>query len=163
MKKLIFLLIAVSFSVASQAQSDSYQALRNHFFYKPDVHAFSMSGLLCRMAVGFMVPEESVLRQAMRDIKHIRFMVIPKEEFTRQQLSVKGFRQVLQKDGFEMLAHVRDNGDDVSFLLREEGKDKKKRYFVLIEESDEVVAIEMKGFIDPEIFKDEKNKIALNY
>jgi len=99
----------------------------------------------------------------MRDIKHIRFMVIPKEEFTRQQLSVKGFRQVLQKDGFEMLAHVRDNGDDVSFLLREEGKDKKKRYFLVIEESDEMVAIEMKGFIDPEIFKDEKNKIALNY
>ena len=163
MKKLFFLIAVAIVSLTVQAQSDAYQTLRNHFIDKPDVHAFSMSGLLCRMAAGMMAPQESVLRQALRDIKHIRFMVIPKEEFARQQLSVKGFRQVLQKDGFEMLAHVRERGDDVSFLLREEGKDKKKRYFVLVEESDEVVAIEMKGYIDPEIFKDENNKISLNY
>jgi len=56
---------------------------------------------------------------------------------------------------------IRDNGEHINIFHRLDGN-KKNRYFVLIEESDEVVALELKGYIDPELFKDGDNRITFS-
>lgn len=147
---------------SSFAQSKSFQTLRDHFRDSEDVHAFSINGFLCRAAMSIAMDEDdNVLQGMMSDINHVRFIVIPKEEFGKQHLTVGGFKKYLLKDAFEEMMSVRDKGDHVSIFMREDSN-KKNSYFVLVEESDEVVAIEMKGYIDPELFRNENNKITFN-
>lgn len=154
-----FLVLSIT---SAFAQSKSFQALRDHFTGIEDVHSFSVSGFLCRAAVSMMADDEDqLLKNLMSDIDHIRFIVIPKGEFDKQRLTLGGFKKYLTKDSFEEMMSVRDNGDHVTVFMREDGN-KKNRYFVLVEEQTEVVAIEMKGYIDPELFKDENNKILVD-
>lgn len=146
--KLIFL-----FSLATCAavgQSKSFQTLQNRFAGEDDVHTFGLSGFVCRAALGILVPGEKIARAMAKDIKQVRFMVIPRNAFTQQDLSVNGFKEVLRKDSFTSLATIHDKGDDISVFHRLDDN-KKNRYFVLVEERNEVVAIEMKGYIDPQI------------
>ena len=64
---------------------------------------------------------------------------------------------MLQKDSFASLATIHDKGDDISIFHRLDDNNK-NRYFVLVEEQNEVVAIEMKGYIDPVILMQEAFK-----
>lgn len=144
------------------AQSKSFQTLHDHFAGREDVHAFSINGFFCRLALSMAIDEDDeLLRNLSRDIDHVRFMVIPKDEFYKQDLSVNGFKKYLLKDSFEQMMSVRDQGDNVNVYMREDGNHT-NRYFVLVEETDEVVAIEMKGYIDPALFNTSDNKITLN-
>lgn len=155
-----FVLIALG----SMAQSKSYQTLKDRFIDQPDVQAFSFGGWLGRAALSFVSesddPDARLLRKAMADIDHIRFLVIPKQAFREQNLSVNGFRSYLSKDEFDMLADIKDNGERVTFYQREEDA-RNQRYFVLIDEADEVVAIEMKGYIDPSIFEGQGPRVTV--
>ena len=141
---LILSLSAVLISTSLFGQSNSYQALKNNFNDRPDVHSFNVSGFFCRMVLG--MAGEWEFKEAINDVQHIRLITIPSEEFKAQGLSVNGFKKLQKKDSFEELASVRDHGDDVTFYLQSTGK--KNRYVVLIQEPDEVVVIEMKGYID---------------
>ena len=161
MKKLIILFSLIFFSSSVFSQSKSYQALHAHFKGKEDVVAFSMGGVFCRMAVRMATPKDDILRKMTKDIRHVRFIVIPKAAFEAEKLSVKGFKNYLVKDSFQELAVIRDNGEIVSVYHRSD-ENAKDRYFVLVEEDREVVAIEMKGTIDETMFKDGDNRITLN-
>ncbi len=164
--KYYLLTLLLAASLATQAQSKSYEALMDRFKGQPDVHAFSFGGWLCRAALSVAVldddddPEVRLLHRAMADISHVRFIVIPKGEFRAQGVSVNGFRKYLESDHFELMADLRDKGDHVTFYHRETGH-RKSQYFVLVEEQDEVVAIEMKGYVDPEIFNSADARITL--
>ena len=160
MKRINFGILFLSVTTLGFSQSKSYQALHNHFAGKEDVHSFSLSGFLCRAALTFVSHDDQV-RSMAKDIHHVRFMVIPREEFGKQDLSVNGFKAFLAKDSFEPLASIRDHGDHVSVFHRSEGN-QKDRYFVLVEEPGEVVAIEMKGYIDPSIFNNKEHRITSN-
>lgn len=151
--------------VFSFAQSKSFQTLCDHFKDKEEVYAFSISGFLCRAAINLVMEDEEQLKGMMKDIDHIRFMVIPKGEFVNQDLTVNGFRKYITKDSFEEVMSIRDKGEHINIFHRldpDRYQGRKNRYFVLIEESDEVVALELKGYIDPELFKDGGNRITLN-
>jgi hypothetical protein len=78
-------------------------------------------------------------------------MVIPKSAFRREHLTVDGFVKFTRQDGYEELGRVRDHGDNVTLLLQTPKKSSDNRYLVLVDDNDEVVAIEVKGYIDPEI------------
>ena len=62
-------------------------------------------------------------------------------------LSFSQSKSYLSKDSFEPLATIRERNDQVSFFHRADSN-QEERYFVLAEEPNEVVAIEMKGTID---------------
>ena len=98
-------------------------------------------------------------KDAIEDVKQVRLITIPAEEFKSQGLSVKGFKKLLVKDSFEELASVRDHGDDVTFYLQSTGK--KDRYVVLIQEPDEVVVVELKGSIDVNLLLEKNNTLSL--
>ncbi len=141
---LIFVFLMAATSVV--AQSNSYQLLKNKFKDHPDVYSFSFSGWMGRIVLN--LAGEYEFKNAIRDIKYMRLITIPQSEFSAQNVSVNGFKKLLKQDSFEELAFIHDQGEEVSIYLRE-GNNHKNQYFVLIEEEREVVAIELKGYLDP--------------
>jgi hypothetical protein len=151
MKKIIIIvLLSTLTSFASLAQSKSYSALKDKFSSSDDVHSFSVGGWICRLVMNWAGEYE--FKQAIEDLRHVRIIVIPKEEFERNDVSVNGFKKILKQDAFQELAHVKDHGDDVSIYIREMSN-KRNYYFVLVEDNDEVTAIELHGYLNPELLK----------
>lgn len=141
---LVIALVVVT-AGSAYAQSKSFEVLKDHFKDTDDVHSVSVSGFFCRMVLWMADDEE--LKGAIKELNHIRIITIPKINFKDQNLTVNGFRKVLQRDQFESLATVRDNGEHVEVYLQQSGN-KSNRYFVLVENDTEVTAIELKGEID---------------
>lgn len=160
MKSLSLSAITFLFSITSLfAQSNSYQALKDKFKGQPDVYSFSFSGWMGRLVLN--LAGENEFRYAIKELNHMRLITIPRSEFSTQQVSVNGFKKLLKHDSFEELAVIRDNGEIVSVYLRE-GNNNKNHYFVLVEEKQEVVAIELKGYIDPELLNPQNTTLAIN-
>ncbi len=158
MKTLQILSLLFIVSISAHAQSNSYQILKDNFIDRPEVHSFSFSGWMGRFVLN--LAGELEFRDAIKELKHVRLITIPRAEFAAQKLSVNGFKKVLKQDSFEELAFIRDNGEEVSIYLRE-GNNHKNQYFVLIEEEQEVVAIELKGYIDPSLLNPKNTTIAI--
>lgn len=159
MKKSIVSILFITAALAVQAQSKSYQELRDHFAGQPDVKSFGFSGPICKMIVNIIGWEDQELSNALRGVKQVRFMTIPKEEFDNQGLSVRGFRSRLVKDNFEVMAAFRDDGSDMTLYQRPEKNT--DRYFMLVDDGDELLAIEMKGYIDPAAFREKYSQASL--
>ena len=141
---LLVLLIA---STSAYAQSESFLTLKDKFRGEDEVHHFSVSGFLARSIL--WMADEHEFFSAIKDVKTIRLIVIPRDAFMEQEVTLNGFKKVLRGDGFEELARVKDHGDEVTMYLQSSGK-KKDRYMILVEEEDEIIAIEIKGYIDTE-------------
>jgi hypothetical protein len=160
MKSILGVLLILLITVGSvSAQSNSYQILKENFKGQPDVHSFSVSGWVGRAILN--MAGEYEFRDAIKELKHVRFITIPKAEFEARKLTVKGFKNLLKQDSFQQLAFIRDNGEEVSIYLKE-GNNHKNHYFVLVEDEQEVVAIELKGYIDLEQLNPTNTTIAFN-
>jgi len=155
----IKILVLLLGSIGAQAQSKSYQMLKDNFIDQPDVHSFSVSGWMGRAILN--LAGEFEFKEAIKELKHIRLMTIPSSEFENRNLTIKGFKRVLLQDSYQELAFIRDHGDDVSIYIKE-GHNNKNHYFVLVEEEQEVVAIEMKGYIDLQKLNPENVRLADN-
>ncbi|MBP9926305.1 MAG: DUF4252 domain-containing protein [Cyclobacteriaceae bacterium] len=155
---IVFVLAGVTLA---NAQSNSYQTLKNTFSNEAEVHSFAFSGWMGRMVLDMVGEHE--LKNAIKDLNHVRFITIPHSVFNDRNLSVKGFKKVLQQDSFEEIAYIRDRGEEVTIYLHETGnhQNRKNVYFVLVEEAQEVVAIELKGYLDRELLNS-STKLASN-
>ncbi len=160
MKKTIIptLLALLFLSASAFAQSESFNTLKNKFSGEDDVHHFAVSGFFAR-SVLWMADEHEIF-DAIKDVKVIRLIVIPRDAFKAQEVTLNGFKKVLKGDGFEELVRVKDSGDDVTLYLQSPDK-KKDRYMILVEDNNEIVAIEIKGSIDPK-FLLENQPVAIN-
>jgi hypothetical protein len=147
MKQVTATLLLVLVAIAASAQSKSYITLREKFQGEKEVYAFRFSGGFARLAL--RIAGEHDFYDAVRDVKNIRCIVIPKNAFHEKRLTVSGFRKYAMKDGFEEVASIRDHGDNVDILMQP-GKKHDNRYLVLIDDGGEVVAVEMNGYINPE-------------
>jgi hypothetical protein len=143
-------LVTITFAVA---QNSSFQVLNNKFEGRENVFSFSTSGFLAQ-AVLWMSGEHE-FKKAVSDIDYIRFITIPKTEFEAQKVTVKGFKKILHKDEYELLASVKDKGDDVTLYIQSGKRDKINRYFLLIDSANDIVGIEIKGYIDPELLSNQ--------
>jgi len=113
MKQIILFLLLI-LSTASFAQSSSFQALKYKFADEDDVHSFNLSGFFCRAALRIAASDEDdKVKALLKAIDHVRFIVVPKQAFAAQQVSVNGFRQYLSKDGFEQLMTIRNDGETI--------------------------------------------------
>jgi hypothetical protein len=162
MKKHFSLITLVFLATLASAQSDSFLTMKDTFKGGDDVYHFSLSGFLCRTVLA--MADEHEFRDAITDIKNIRLIVVPKEHFSAKGLSINGFKKVLKQDAFQELAHFRDHGDLVSVYLQEENNKNRQRdrYFILVEDGDEVVGIEMKGSVDMNVLLNLNKEVAFN-
>jgi hypothetical protein len=159
MKKIAaLLLLSVLFNFAF-AQSKSYQLLREKFQGEANVVSFTTSGYLARTVL--WMAGEHEYTDAVRDIRKIRLTVIPEQAFKTNNVTLQGFKKLAKRDGFEELAHVKDNGDDVTLLLQSEfSSSKSNRYLLLVDGGNEIVVMEITGYIDPSILLKDNEKIA---
>lgn len=158
MKSVSLFIAALVITTASTfAQSNSYETLKDKFKNQPEVHSFSLSGWMGRMVLNMAGEHE--FRSAIKDLQHMRIITIPRSAFLNEQVTVRGFKKVLKQDSFEELAFVREEGEEVSIYLRE-GNNNKNHYFVLVEEEQEVVALELKGYLDPKLLNPKTTTLA---
>jgi hypothetical protein len=152
-------LFAISSSVL--AQSRSYSALKDNFKGQPDVHSFSVTGWFGRMILN--MAGELEVRDAIKELKQVRLITIPKQEFSNRNLSVAGFKSLMKQDGFEDLAQITDRGELVSVFIQEGKSKSHNRYLVLVEEESEIVAIELTGYLDPsKLVPSENSEVIIN-
>jgi Domain of unknown function (DUF4252) len=155
----LFIVLTSIVTIGSFAQSNSYQTLKDKFKDQPDVHSFSLSGWMGRAVL--KMAGECEFRDAIKDLKHVRIITIPRSEFAARNVTVNGFKKVLKQDSFQELAFIHDNGEKVSIYLRE-GNNHENSYFVLVEEDQEVVAIELTGYLDPMLLNSRNTTLAMN-
>jgi hypothetical protein len=159
--KFITLALLIIFPASAFAQSKSFQILKEKFRGTENVFSIRTSGFMARTVL--WMAGEREYNSAIRDVYNVRLMVIPKSAFRKKEVTLEGFRKVIRKDGFEELAHMRDHGDDVTILIQSPSQKRSdNRYLLLVEENDEVVVIEVRGYIDPELMFKDKNTIAYN-
>jgi hypothetical protein len=106
--------------------------------------------------------DEHEYRAAFTDVKNIKIITVPKSEFERRNLSPDGFKKILREDNFQELAHIRDRGDIVSIYLQE-NKKAQNRYFILVDEGDDIVALEIKGYVNADLLVKMNRELASNY
>ena len=158
MKSITTLVAILLFSAAGFAQSKSFVTLKQKFSGHKNVHSFHASGLLARIIL--LTAGEHEFLNAVKDIRSIRMIVIPRSAFRAQGVTPRGFIKLAKDDAFQELANVRDHGDDVTLLMQSPGKGKDNRYLLLVDNKSEVVAIEVKGYIDPKLMLNETGDLS---
>ena len=132
---------------ACYSQSDSFLTLKEKFAYDEDVFSFSTSTFLAGSLI--KLAGEHEFYDAVKRVKRISVITIPRESFRREEVSVSGFKKIMRKDSFKELARMKEDGDIITFYMKST-ESMNNRYMILVEESDNVVAIELTGYIDPE-------------
>ncbi len=143
------IIISVLLTSSALAQSNSFLKFKEKFSNADGVHCFSTNGFLAKTVL--WMAGEHEYHKAIKEIQNVSLITAPKSAFRAEGVTVAGFKKVLRDDSFEELAHVRDNGDDVTIYLKTT-QSKSSRYMILVEDSDNVVAIEIRGYIDPKFF-----------
>jgi hypothetical protein len=159
MKFLATSVIIIAAVTSTFAQSKSYQALREKFRGEKEVFALHASGGIARTIL--WVAGERDFKEAIEDVRDIRFIVIPKRSFRNNNVTLEGFKKVARRESFEEVARVKDHGDDVTLMMQRSYKEKDNRYLLMVDSENEVVVMEIKGYIDPSLSV-YKEKIAYN-
>jgi hypothetical protein len=146
----MFMLLA---GATAFGQSKSFDALSNAFADRDNVISFSLGGLPLK----WTSDEDDKTFNRVRDV---RFLTIPRQQFDAGDMKLSSVKRNLSRDSFEEMFSARDEGDNVSIYLQDHGGDTNV-YFVLVEDDDNVVAIEIKGYIDPKSLKDKKTRSKL--
>ena len=94
---------------ACYSQSDSFLTLKERFAYDHDVYSFSTSTFLGGAII--KLAGEHEFYDAVKRVKRISFITIPRESFRREEVTLSGFKKVMRKDSFQELARMKENGD----------------------------------------------------
>ena len=151
----VFLLAAIS---ESGAQSESFRTLEKKFSSDENVFTFSTSGVFAR-AVLWLAGEHE-FKSAIKQVKNIRLITIPATAFGQNKVSVTGFKKIVAEDAYEELALVRDRGEEVTLYVQSLKNSSFNRYLILIDNPEEVVAVEIKGYIDPSLLNNQHLKVS---
>jgi hypothetical protein len=150
MSRILFVVLLLCVLPAGlMAQSKSYETLKSQFKGMDEVHSFAVGSFFVRMALNF-VDDEDFDSDAIESIGKIHLMTIPKQHFENQKLTLHGFEKyVLARDGYETLLSVRERDDNVRVFMQP-GNNRDNRYLFLIDDENEVVAIEFNGYVNPD-------------
>ncbi|HTH56234.1 MAG TPA: DUF4252 domain-containing protein [Cyclobacteriaceae bacterium] len=161
MKNLLPILLVTLMTSPASAQSNSYEIFKDTFKGGKDVFSFGVRGWLARTVLRFA--DEDEFQEMISDVKTIKITVVPRQRFHEKDLSIREFKKILTDDSFAELAQVRDGGDNVTIYIQENLKRKHNNlYFILAEESDQVVAIEMRGDVSEESLARLKKEVVGN-
>jgi hypothetical protein len=137
------------------SQSDSFLTLQEKFSEHHEVCSFSTSGFLGGAL--FWLAGEHEFYDAIKRVKRLSLITIPRESFRYENVSVTGFKKIVRGDAFEELTSVKDQGDEVTIYMKPT-QSKNNRYMILVEEEDNVVVIELTGYIDPDFLLQENTR-----
>lgn len=143
---------------SATAQSKSFQIFKEKFSGGKDVCSFSINGLFARTVL--RMAGEHEFNNAIRNIRSVNLITVPKAEFQSEGVTLSGFKKILQEDSFEELVRVKDQEEEVTLYLKST-QNRDDRYIILVEESDEVIVVEFKGYVDPDfLLKNESRSFS---
>ncbi|HEY5749897.1 MAG TPA: DUF4252 domain-containing protein [Chryseolinea sp.] len=148
MKTFIASVILTGLISTSLAQSNSFTTFREKFSGEDDVHHFSINGFFARTILRLATEDE--MNEAVKEIKNIRLVTVPKAAFEKQKVTVEGFKRELKKDAFEELAFAKEHKENITLYIQSTLKHD-NRYMVLIDEPYVVTLVEFRGKVDPDI------------
>lgn len=148
MKTLVASVILTALISTSFAQSNSFNTFREKFNGEEDVHHFSINGFFTRAILRLATEDD--MNDAVKEIKNIRLVTVPKAAFEKQKVTVQGFKHELKKDAFEELAHAKEHGKNITLYIQSTLK-QDNRYMVLIDEPYVVTLVEFRGKVDPDV------------
>ena len=141
-------LFLLAFSIAGYSQSKSFLTLQDRFEGRKDVTHLNISSFFVRMAL--CLASEDLNSDEISNIGRLHLMVIPKDHFAADGVTLNGYiRFVEKKDSFEELINIKDKKDNVRLFVKTRDK-YTSRYLLLVDDEDEVVAIEFSGNINPD-------------
>lgn len=152
MRSSLIIIVLILFTISSaSSQHTAFQTLKNKFKGEENVVTLSSSGFMVRTIL--LLAGAHDFRKAIKEVDRLRLITIPKAEFEHQRVSVNGFKKVLYKNDYEMLGSTIDHGDRVTLYLQS-GEKHHEHYFLLVENPNEVIAIEIKGEVDHRLMFD---------
>lgn len=153
-KNAIIILAALFGSIASFGQSESYTLLKEKFRGHENVFSISTSGFVTRTVL--TMAGEHEFNRVIKEVKHIHLTTIPTRAFRKEEVTVAGFIRKAKEDAFDELAKVDNAGDHITLLLQRQPKKRNKtnHYLLIVEERNEVVVMEIAGYIDPKLLLD---------
>jgi hypothetical protein len=156
----ILVLIAVVIAGLSEtfAQSKSFQALETKFSSDEDVSTFSTSGFFARSILWLAGEQE--FKKVIKEVKNIRLITIPKSAFAEHGVSVNGFKKAVGNDSYEEVATVREEREEVTIYVQSHENSSFNSYFILIDNPEEVVAVEIKGYIDVSLLNNQQRNLS---
>lgn len=143
--KNILALAFLTLTISSFGQSESFLTLKEKFEGE-NVKSLNVGGFLLRTAL--WIARESDFKEEFGSVRSVRLITIPQHEFVSRKLKVSGFKKVLAKDGFDEMVSAKQNGALITVYMQDQGK-RDNLYFVLVENDQDITAIEIKGLIDP--------------
>jgi len=156
MKTTLLSLVFLFLSVAAMAQSDSYLTLKDKFQGSENVIAVKAGSFLVRTVLLFADEEE--WEDDFGKIRSVRVMNIPQAEFKKKSVTPKGFKKILVKDNFQELISSYSDGERLTIFQRDGKNGGGDLYFMLIENSHDVTAIEIRGELYPEKIVEDHRK-----
>jgi hypothetical protein len=156
--KNILALVLITASLSTFAQSESFLTLKEKFSDSRNVTSISVGGFILRTAL--LISGEDDYRGEFGDVSNIRLINIPIEELDKRNLKISGFKKVLRNDNFEEVVSASEDGEHVTIYMQER-KRNKNLYFLLIEGEDQILAIEIKGYLDPKKLLETNSKERL--
>jgi hypothetical protein len=156
--KNILALVLITASLSTFAQSESFLTLKEKFSDSRNVTSISVGGFILRTAL--LISGEDDYRGEFGDVSNVRLINIPIEELDKRNLKISGFKKVLRNDNFEEVVSASEDGEHVTIYMQER-KRNKNLYFLLIEGEDQILAIEIKGYLDPKKLLETNSKERL--
>ncbi|SKC78710.1 DUF4252 domain-containing protein [Ohtaekwangia koreensis] len=156
--KNILALVLITASLSTFAQSESFLTLKEKFGDSRNVTSISVGGFILRTAL--LISGEDHYRDEFGDVSNVRLINIPIEELDKRNLKISGFKKVLRNDNFEEVVSASEDGEHVTIYMQER-KRNKNLYFLLIEGEDQILAIEIKGYLDPKKLLETNSKDRL--
>jgi hypothetical protein len=156
--KNILALVLITASLSTFAQSESFLTLKEKFSDSRNVTSISVGGFILRTAL--LISGEDDYRDEFGDVSNVRLINIPIEELDKRNLKISGFKKVLRNDNFEEVVSASEDGEHVTIYMQER-KRNKNLYFLLIEGEDQILAIEIKGYLDPKKLLETNSKERL--
>jgi hypothetical protein len=153
----IFVTLIVTGLNTAYSQSHSFQTLQNNFSQSENVYAFQASGFLARTMLWLAGQH---VTKAFKEVSNVRLISIPKSGFKEIGLSVAGFRKILHEDYYEELEGIRSEGNRINIYLQSRKNPAQNKYPILIDNPEDVVAVEIKGYIDPAILQAKPEKLC---
>lgn len=144
MKRFIIPFILALFSaVMVSAQSSSAAVLRKEWRADADF-SFSVSGFVARTVLN--IAGEDEIRKAIRGVRRIRFCILHKDASGKCD-ALRKIKTVVKEEAFDKLLRMRDGEDDVMVYTKMKRRNN-NRYLLLVDGPNEVVVMEVKGYID---------------
>lgn len=149
-------ILFISISSLAFAQSKSYATLKAKFSGDENVTSVKVGGFVLKTIL--WMAGESDWVDDFGTVRSVRVITIPQKAFREKKLSANGFKKVLAKDDFEEVASTYDHGERLTIFMRDYEKSS-ELYFLLVENGSDVVAIEIKGKLNPQqIIEDHQKK-----